>query len=110
MMEPHRDQLPKEVSETPAEAQRLPPSPPLDVEKYLPYLADCELTEAQQVEILQALWSIMKSFVDLSFGLDSVQQLFPAIVVKALVEENSDLQDKADCAIPRQRRKNRKGL
>ena len=50
-------------------------TPPFDPEKYRTYLEDTELSEEQQVEYLKVLWSIMITFVDLGFGVDSVQQV-----------------------------------
>lgn len=94
MTETHCAAPPAELTEAEAARTRPPASLALDTSKYLPYLADCELTEAQQVELLQALWSIMKNFVDLSFGLDSVQQLLPALLISALANEQSDLEGK----------------
>lgn len=59
-------------------------TPSFDPDKYRIYLEDSELTEDQQREYLEILWSIMMTFVELGFGLDSVQQ---ALVVS----------DEADC-------------
>ena len=59
----------------------------LDTSKYLPYLAEFELTEAQQIEMLEALWSIMKTFVDIGFGVDPVQQILPALIAGAFQSE-----------------------
>ncbi|MFE3836461.1 hypothetical protein [Pseudogemmobacter sonorensis] len=46
-----------------------------DAEAYRPHLADSDLTEAQQTELLAAIWQIMVAFADLGFGLDPVQYL-----------------------------------
>ena len=53
-------------------------TPPFDPDKYRVYLEDTELTEDQQREYLEMLWSIMATVVELGFGLDSVQQVLPA--------------------------------
>jgi hypothetical protein len=45
----------------------------LDVEKYQAYLDDADMTQAQKDEFLQALWSIIVSFVDLGFGVHPLQ-------------------------------------
>ncbi|MBN9304829.1 MAG: hypothetical protein BGO82_11035 [Devosia sp. 67-54] len=45
-----------------------------DVSKYLPYLEDSELTEAQGKELLESLWVIVVGFVDLGFGTSPIQQ------------------------------------
>lgn len=46
-----------------------------DVETYLPHLAECDLTEAQQRELLAALWGIMLGFVDLGLRIAPVQRV-----------------------------------
>jgi hypothetical protein len=72
---------------SPALPRREPPSPAQaapgaraseeDLREYLPYLGDMDLSEAQKIELLQALWSIMSACVDLAFGADPVQQALP---------------------------------
>lgn len=47
----------------------------LDVEKYQAYLDDADMTEAQKNEFLQALWSIIVSFVDMGFGVHPLQEV-----------------------------------
>ena len=44
-------------------------------EKYRDQLADYELTKEQEDELLTTLWHIMRTFVELGWGLDSVQLL-----------------------------------
>lgn len=50
-----------------------------DLREYLAYLDGTNLTEAQKIELLQTLWSIMSAFVDLAFGTDPVRQALPSI-------------------------------
>lgn len=45
-----------------------------DPVEYVGQLEDCDLTEAQQTELLQLLWQIVVQFVDLGFGIHPVQQ------------------------------------
>lgn len=52
-----------------------------DPEKYLDYIDDPYLTDAQKTVFLQTLWTIMSSFVDLGFGVDSVM---PILELKTL--------------------------
>lgn len=54
-----------------------PPKPTLtvDVEKYQAFLDGADMTEAQKEEFLQALWSIIVSFVDLGFGVHPLQEV-----------------------------------
>ena len=40
----------------------------LDVRKYQGYLAEFDLSETQQIEMLETLWSMMSSFVELGFA------------------------------------------
>ncbi|MHB1098538.1 MAG: hypothetical protein ACYCZR_03175 [Burkholderiales bacterium] len=47
----------------------------LDASKYLPEMEEFEMTEAQKVEMLEALWGIMRSFVELGFSLKNCGQL-----------------------------------
>ncbi|MDG1168142.1 MAG: hypothetical protein P8N14_03015 [Sulfitobacter sp.] len=65
------------------------PSPPtltVDVEKYQAFLDGADMTEVQKEEFLQALWSIIVSFVDLGFGVHPLQ---------AVCGENADYDSKA---------------
>ena len=52
-----------------------------DADKYLAHVEDFEMTEAQKVEFLRALWDIMSTFVRLGFGVESV---LPTIFQMAL--------------------------
>lgn len=47
----------------------------LDASKYLPDMEEFDLTEAQKVELLEALWGVMRSFVELGFSLKNCGQL-----------------------------------
>lgn len=47
----------------------------VDVEKYQAFLDGADMSEAQKEEFLQALWSIMVSFVDLGFGVHPLQEV-----------------------------------
>jgi len=47
----------------------------LDPEEYLPGLEGLELTRDQKLELLQALWSIMKRFVDMAYDGNNCGQL-----------------------------------
>lgn len=66
----------------------------LDPDEYREYLAAFDLTEAQQNELLQTLFNIMRTFVEIGFGLDPVQNIFSGIVEKALQEESGTLENK----------------
>ena len=58
----------------------------LDTDKYLPELQDFDLTDEQKIELLQTLWSIMKAFVEVGFGVDSIHHFVPAL--SAIAQEN----------------------
>lgn len=51
----------------------------LDVEKYLPYVEGFDISEEQKAELLKNLWSIMRSFVEIGWGLDTLQVCIPAL-------------------------------
>lgn len=42
--------------------------------EYAHYVRDYDLSEEQQRELLEAIWSIMVGFVDLGFGIHPIQQ------------------------------------
>ena len=53
-----------------------------DVEPDMPdiptdHIQPPDLTAAQQTELLQALWQIMSTMVDIGWSVDSVQMLLP---------------------------------
>lgn len=51
-----------------------PPSLTIDWDAYLPFFEDEDISEEHKREMIEALWSIMVSFVDLGFGIHPVQQ------------------------------------
>lgn len=56
-----------------AEATRLALT--FDAQEFCHFLADCEWTEEQKIEFIEALWQIVVSFVDLGFDLHPIQQV-----------------------------------
>ncbi|MCU7839797.1 MAG: hypothetical protein KZQ94_10525 [Candidatus Thiodiazotropha sp. (ex Troendleina suluensis)] len=66
----------------------------LDPEKYRTYLDEFELSEEQQNELLETLWHIMRTFVEIGWGLDSVQSVFSGIAENAMHEDSGALQEK----------------
>lgn len=52
-----------------------PPTLTIDWDAYLPFLEDENISEEEKHELIEALWSIMVSFVDLGFGVHPVQQV-----------------------------------
>ncbi len=47
----------------------------VDVAKYEAFLEDTNMTDAQKEEFLQALWSVIVSFVELGFGVHPLQEV-----------------------------------
>ena len=47
----------------------------VDIERYQRYLDDADMSEADKADILQALWQIIISFVDLGYGVHPLQEV-----------------------------------
>lgn len=50
-----------------------------DIQKFKPQLEKFDLSEEQQIELFETVCFIMKTFVDIGFGLDSIQNFLPII-------------------------------
>lgn len=50
-----------------------------DPNDYRHHLSEFDLNEEQQKELLQTLWHIMSTFVDIGWGVDTVQLILPQI-------------------------------
>lgn len=48
-----------------------------NAERYRAELAGLQMSPAQEEELLRTLWTIMSAFVDLGWGVDSVQNFLP---------------------------------
>lgn len=59
-----------------------PTLPPFDDPKYRAALECDDLTDEQATELLRAVDSIMRMFVDLGFGVDAVQLALPELFSK----------------------------
>lgn len=72
--------------------------PPFDADKYRAELRDGDITDEQATEFLRALDFILRSFVDLGWGVDSVQNIFPELKEFSALADSSGLQieSKAD--------------
>lgn len=81
-----------------AEAATPSATPDLDTAKYLPALSGYDLTEAQKLELLQTLWSIMRGFVELGFSANICESFFgehealsdPAVVDGSVVPSEAE--------------------
>jgi hypothetical protein len=49
----------------------------LDIERYRALIEPHDLTAEQADELLVTLWSIMRTFVELGWGVESVQKVLP---------------------------------
>lgn len=67
------------------------PSLALNKEIYRPYLEEQGLTTEQENALLEALWDIMRSFVELGFGVDTIHNIIPALREFTLDEDSQAL-------------------
>ncbi len=65
-----------DMTKTPPEfnPETAPPRLEIDWEAYLPFFEDEDISEEHKHELIEALWTIMVSFVDLGFGIHPIQQ------------------------------------
>lgn len=52
-----------------------PPTLTIDWDAYRPFFEDEDISEDEKHQLIEALWSIAVSFVDLGFGVHPVQQV-----------------------------------
>lgn len=45
-----------------------------DAQEFVHFLAESDLTEAEKLEYVQTVWTIVLQFVDMGFGLHPIQQ------------------------------------
>ncbi len=57
--------------------------------EFAAYVADFDLSEAQQRELLETVWTMMVGFVDLGFRIHPVQQVLPEDDVKISLQVNT---------------------
>lgn len=80
-----------------------PPTLTIDWDAYLPFFEDDDISEEQKHELIEALWSIVVSFVDLGFGVHPIQQAcgktddelsdLPSDLLSLLISEQSEQED-----------------
>ena len=58
-----------------SDAQSSSATPPCDTDKYREHLEEYELSKEEEDELLKVIWSIMAGFVEIGFGVDSIQFL-----------------------------------
>ena len=62
----------------------------VDVERYQSYLDDPEMTDAERRQVIEALWIIVSSFVELGFQVHPTQQACGKVENALDVAGNSD--------------------
>ncbi len=70
------------------------PTLKLNPDDYREDLAEFALTEEQENELLQTLWHIMSTFVDIGWGVDTVPLFLPDLFEKAGQDSGKLLQQK----------------
>lgn len=63
------------MTKIPTENNNPLPSLSIDWDLYGSMLEDSDLSEEQQRELIESLWSIVMAFVDLGFGIHPIQQV-----------------------------------
>ncbi|PCJ99556.1 MAG: hypothetical protein COA45_05860 [Zetaproteobacteria bacterium] len=58
------------------------PPPELDVEAYRDELASLGMTAEQEDKLLATLWDIMRTMVDIGYGMDAVQMVVPSLLTQ----------------------------
>ncbi len=82
-------------------ADRQPSSvqPVFDPKRYADEIADMDLTDEQAAEYLGTIWEIMKAFVDLGFGVDSVHHVLPQLAAIPSDEGGAMIESRdSDCS------------
>lgn len=77
---------------SPANTNRPAAPARFDPKDYAEHLSASGLTEQQQRELLQTLWNIMSTFVNIGWGVDTVQLVLPELF--GTVATESDTRDK----------------
>ncbi len=72
-------------------ASQPPPKLDFNPDEYLHHLDGVEITDEEAEQLLTALWHIMHTFVDIGWGLDSVQMFLPDIFEKASPDSDNSL-------------------
>ncbi len=73
----------QQTSETTSRASGKDYTLEVDLDYYQSYLDDLDISEEQKREVIEALWTIVVAFVDLGFGINTVQNVLPDQYVKS---------------------------
>ena len=82
------DDIVRNTATIPATDSLTPPK--LDYEAYRKDLESLDLTEAEQNELLETLWNIMRTMAECGFGLDPVQDILQPLIENNLPQESDD--------------------
>lgn len=63
-----------------------------DPDHYRHHLDGMDISEEEAQQLMAALWHIMQTFVDIGWGVDAVQQIFPDLFEKTSTEHETTLQ------------------
>jgi hypothetical protein len=73
---------------------------PFDVSPYMGDLQEFDISEEEKIAFLEALCLIMKTFVDIGWGVDSIQRVFPPLIeqdpLQAAGQFNAEAASKED--------------
>jgi hypothetical protein len=75
----------------------------LDIEKYRQYVAGYDLSEQEQTELIQTVWTILESFVDQAFGRHPHQQCGTRLEFNDLHAPLESLESKANSPLQKTR-------
>ena len=71
-------------------------------EDYRHHLSELDLSEDQKDELLKTLWHIMSTFVDIGWGVDTVQMFLPELFDQSsqspLAQDSHDALDSRDAS------------
>lgn len=63
------------------------PALQIDWEFYARFLEESDVSESEKQELLEALWSVVCTFVDLGFGIEPVQQAIESRKLDQLIAD-----------------------
>ncbi|RIJ31059.1 hypothetical protein [Henriciella algicola] len=86
------------------QAEKKKPSFSIDFDKYLPYLEDSEIPESEKLQLIETLYAIMRSLVDIGFDIhpigDGCGQVSKA-ARKFTPDSGNSVKSEADTLAPR---------
>ncbi len=90
---PDTQSIPPTLPETSEQADnRALPKLTLEPDRYREHLSAFELSTQQQNEMMQILWNIMSTMVDIGWGVDTVQLFLPELFEKTGPDSGNLLQ------------------